>query len=56
MRQHAFELELEEMLFEVEKGRATNLGSTKDEREKDFVNKNGEKPPGWQKIWYKRLG
>ena len=53
-RQHAFELRLEEMLFEVEKGWATHFGSEKDEKE--VVNKTGVKPAGWQKIWYKRLG
>ena len=53
-RQHAFELRLEEMLFEVEKGWAANFGSEK--HEKEVVNKNGEKPAKWQKVWYKRLG
>ena len=55
-RQHAFELGLEEMLFEVAKGWAANFGINKHEKEKEVVNKVGEKPPGWQKVWYKRLG
>ena len=49
-RQHAFELGLEKMLFEVEKGWEADL--KKDGKKKRVVNK----PPGWQKIWYKRLG
>ena len=55
-RQHAFELGLERMLFEVEKGWEADLKMKKDEKEKEFMKRNGEKPPGWQKIWYKRLG
>ena len=56
-RQHAFELGLEKMLFEVEKGRAADWERKNDEKEKEVKkNKDGEKPPGWQKIWYKRLG
>ena len=49
-RQHAFELGLEKMLFEVEKGWEADLKN--DGKKKRVVNK----PPGWQKIWYKRLG
>ena len=48
-RQHAFELGLEKMLFEVEKGWEADL-------KKDGKKKRVDKPPGWQKIWYKRLG
>ena len=56
-RQHAFELGLEKMLFEVEKGRAADWEKKNNEKEKEVKkNKNEEKPPGWQKIWYKRLG
>ena len=56
-RQHAFELGLEKMLFEVEKGRAADWERKNEEKEKEVKkNKNEEKPPGWQKIWYKRLG
>ena len=53
--QHSFELRLEEMLFEAEKGWATDWGSKKHEKEKEVATNNREEP-GWQKIWYKRLG
>ena len=55
-RQHAFELGLEKILFEVAKGWAKSFGIKKHEKEKEVVNKDGEKPAGWQKVWSKRLG
>ena len=51
-RQHAFDLQLEEMLFKVGKRWEADLKRKRDEKGK----REGEKPPGWQKIWYKRLG
>ena len=67
--QHAFELCLEQMLVEDENGaewakeekqkKAKNRKETKKEEKKKVGKheKSKEKPsPGWQKIWYKRLG
>ena len=54
-RQHAFEVSLEQMLMEVENGSDWK----KEENQKKTAKKtknNEERPPGWQKIWYKRLG
>ena len=54
-RQHAFEVSLEQMLMEVENGADWKKEEKQEKVEKDTKNK--EKPtPGWQKIWYKRLG
>ena len=67
--QHAFELCLEQMLVEVENGaewakeekqkKAKNRKEAKrdDKKKVGKHEKSKEKPsPGWQKIWYKRLG
>ena len=58
--QHAFELSLEEMLMEVKTGWGSHCKLGKKEEKPKKVAKetmNKEEPsPGWQKIWYKRLG
>ena len=56
-RQHAFEVSLEQMLMEVEH-RADWPEDEKKKKKvgKDEKNKEEQPSPGWQKIWYKRLG
>ena len=60
-RQHAFELGLEQMLMEVEHGWRSDLRKRKEEKKEDEKASDGEgieekTTPGWQKVWYKRLG
>ena len=60
-RQHAFELGLEQMLMEVEHGWRSELRKRKEEKKEDEKASNGRgieemTTPGWQKVWYKRLG
>ena len=54
-RQHAFDVSLEQMLMEVEHGSDWKKEENGEKAAKDTKNKK-ERPPGWQKIWYKRLG
>ena len=56
-QQHAFEVSLEQMLMDVEGGWGADWGKEEKKRKNPKGTKNKEKlSPGWQKIWYKRLG